>query len=267
MKKLGFIVLALALQACAPEKQKDEMIGEPAPPRLVPTSPKDNPSEAAIVIQNDPTQGSVAQAVGFYSNGQLKNADALPLSGVGFVKIFRPRQRRYATYDLVYVLSWAARKLQEIYPSRDRLMIGDMSAMEGGAIGLHASHQNGLDADVAFLRRNQTEQNPEATTGFQEKFVSPAGKVTANFDMERNWAYAKILIESGRVQRMFVDQALKTAFCSHARATGELENAKETLRRIRPYESHEDHFHVRLTCPKNSPDCMAQTEVPPGPGC
>ena len=39
------------------------------------------------------------------------------------------------------------------------------------------------------------------------------------------------------------------------------------LHRLRPWWGHDDHFHVRLSCPAGSPECETQAPVPPGDGC
>src|SRR4051812_37928745 len=154
------------------------------------------PEHSSRLCPEDPTQGEWEQAVGFYSQGSLLNASQFDLAGPGYVKIFRPRDRLYATSDLIAVIESAAIKVQAAFPHfSDRLQIGDVAARAGGTLGGHASHQNGLDADVAFLRVNHTEQNPDLTTGFQETFVRN-GKVSGNFDIERNWAFVQALVDT-----------------------------------------------------------------------
>jgi penicillin-insensitive murein endopeptidase len=37
--------------------------------------------------------------------------------------------------------------------------------------------------------------------------------------------------------------------------------------KLRPWVGHFSHFHVRLRCPANSPDCQSQAPIPPGNGC
>lgn len=261
-KSLVFVCLAAAFAASCGRDSNDEMTSGRLPDRPISV----NPARGEVAGPSDPSQGTEPQSIGFYADGSLKNADPLPLEGEGFVKIVRPRQRKFGSYDLVYVLTQSAKSLQEKYPSKDRIQVADMSQERGGAITRHASHQNGLDADVAFLRKNGTEQDPADDSGFAEKFVS-GGKVTANFDTARNWALAKIFVSSGRVQRIFVNEAIKKAFCAHAKSSGELTSGAETLRRLRVLAGHEDHFHIRLSCPKNSPQCSAQAEVPEGTGC
>jgi penicillin-insensitive murein endopeptidase len=215
---------------------------------------------------SDLFQGEHEQVRKFYSGGSLFNADLLPAEGFGYVKIHRPRQRGYGSFDLVEILKDAAAKMQIAFPSRDRTMIGDMSAEHGGYISGHASHQNGLDADVAYIRVDQTEQDPESTSGFHESFVRN-GKVTENFDYPRNWAYAKTLISTGRVQRIFVNAAIKKGFCAWAKAVNEMESERETLKRLRVISGHTDHFHIRITCPRNSPSCKPQEDMSEDTGC
>src|SRR6202043_3766668 len=62
-----------------------------------------------------------------------------------------------------------------------------------------------------------------------------------------------------RVDRIFVNPAIKRALCEqpdHA-----------WLHKIRPWYGHDEHFHVRLSCPADSPDCEEQRPVPAGDGC
>jgi len=252
----AFLPLFL-LTACGKSSSTDELIGQDAP--------QGSPF-SSINSKHDPYAGEREQVKGFYSNGSLVDADVLPAEGFGFVKIHRPRDRGWGAFDLVEILKAAAAELQNRFPSRDRVMIGDMSAKNGARLSGHASHQNGLDADVAFIRLNQTEQDVDDTGGFREHFVRN-GKLTENFDLERNWAYTKILVSTGRVQRVFVGEVIKKGLCSYVKKIGELESEHETMRRLRVVAGHTGHFHVRITCPARSPECRAQEEVPESNGC
>jgi len=42
---------------------------------------------------------------------------------------------------------------------------------------------------------------------------------------------------------------------------------EDWLSKIRPWWGHDGHFHVRLSCPDNSPLCKPQKPVPEGDGC
>jgi len=258
MKPFLFLLAIASLTACSQGNAADEITGTP--------DQRPRPQQPQRPDPEDVHQGEKEQAVNFYSRGTLVEGDVLPAEGAGFVKIHRPRNRGYGSYDLLEIIKDVSSRLQALYPSRDRIQVGDVSQVAGGQISGHVSHQNGLDADIAFLRVNQTEQHPDDTTGFRESFVEH-GRLTANFDMPRNWAFAKLLIATGRVQRIFVNEVVRKAFCEHARQTGELESAAETIRRLRIAAGHTDHFHIRVTCPLNSPRCTPQEEVPAGDGC
>lgn len=214
----------------------------------------------------DITQGQVDQAHGFYSHGTLVNASKFDLEGDGFMKIFVPRDRGYATYDMTQVVGIAASQLSHDYPDGERIQIGDVCAEHGGQLAHHASHQNGLDADIAYMRVNHREQDPQVITGFDELFVKN-GKITENFDQERVWDFVKALHGTGRLVRIFMDPVIKATLCAYADSIGETEAQTDVLRRIRPLALHQDHMHVRITCPLNSPACVKQVDPPAGTGC
>jgi penicillin-insensitive murein endopeptidase len=63
------------------------------------------------------------------------------------------------------------------------------------------------------------------------------------------------------VERIFVNPVIKRALCDKAKGD------RAWLHKVRPWYGHHDHFHVRLACPPDSPDCEAQPPLPPGDGC
>jgi len=217
---------------------------------------------------NDPTQGRLEQAIGFYTEGRLSKSSRFDLEGDGFVKIFRPRDRGWATYDFVYVIQTAAAAVKRFFPAGERLQVGDVTSEKGGQLSGHASHQSGLDGDVSFFRLSYQEQSADewGEHGFDESFVHN-GKISRNFDLERNWAFVKALTSTSRVTRIFVDSVIKKALCNYALKVGEYSETSEPLRRLRAYPNHDDHFHIRISCPGKSPRCKGQEEPPVGSGC
>jgi penicillin-insensitive murein endopeptidase len=223
---------------------------------------------------NRPDDGSFidgSKAIGFYAEGALDDAAILPDEGSAHLKIFRLRRRGYATQTLVRELVIAAESVRSQFPQGDRLQIADIADANGGTLARHSSHQNGLDADVIFYRKNHYEEDPNTSGpgGFQETFVRN-GKVTTNFDMVRNWTFVKNLVARGQVARIFVDAAIKKAFCDQSVALDPGIGAAartEILRRLRPYPNHDDHYHVRLKCPKGHGKCVNQSEPSKGSGC
>jgi penicillin-insensitive murein endopeptidase len=63
------------------------------------------------------------------------------------------------------------------------------------------------------------------------------------------------------VQRIFVNAAIKKALCREA--SGD----RAWLEKVRPWWGHDYHFHVRLRCPGDSPECKAQPPAGGGDGC
>jgi penicillin-insensitive murein endopeptidase len=262
MRKFLLISLcAFAVSACS--KDESEMSGGQGP-RVgeivddIDDSPSDKPPE---------NSKSNPQAVGFYAEGKLINDLFFPFVGEGFLKVFRDRKRNYATDYLYSVISYGAKELQRRYPDGERVQIGDISKQGGGQLSRHASHQNGLDADLSYFRKDRREMDPEGFGGFDEVFVKN-GKVTANFDVQRNYEIIKSYVSTSTVGRVFMDAQIKTKLCEYAESLNGLTDLdKETLRRMRPLENHKDHMHLRIKCPKSSPDCVTQVEPPAGTGC
>jgi penicillin-insensitive murein DD-endopeptidase len=203
---------------------------------------------------------------GFYSSGSLLHAWELPLEGDGYMRLFLHRNRGWGTRQLIELLQETAAEMNQLFPMRDRLQVGDLSAVNGGRISRHNSHQNGLDVDLTYYRLNGVEQLPDIFNGFEEDMVLK-GKISPNFDHERNWEFIKALHRHGRVQRIFVDRVIKAELCLYARARGEDESHEEILRSLRHVNNHIHHMHVRPYCPKDASDCVAQNETPPGSGC
>lgn len=203
---------------------------------------------------------------GFYSKGSILFARQLPLEGEGFMRLFLHRDRGFGSQEMLSLIQKAALEMNLRYPMRDRMQVGDIAQMKGGQISRHNSHQNGLDADIAYFRINGVEQLPDIFDGFNEDMVIN-GKLSENFDHERNWELMKSLHRYGKVQRIFVDEVIKRETCHYATSIGEDKEHVEVLRSLRPFENHIHHLHVRLRCPVAAKNCVAQEEVAVGSGC
>jgi penicillin-insensitive murein DD-endopeptidase len=216
----------------------------------------------------DVPTASVEQARGFYSKGSLVNASVVPLEGTGFIKIMRPRDRGYVTYEWMEVIKGATKLMHEEYADGEPLQIGDVAGRNGGQLAQHASHQNGLDGDVVYFRNNHHQQDPEDGSGFKELFVVDGKTISPNFDAKRNWRFINHLTDTNRLVRIFMDPVIKHELCDYSKKIGEYDaKGIEVLRHVRPYVNHRDHMHVRITCPAASTKCVAQTPVPAGSGC
>jgi penicillin-insensitive murein endopeptidase len=127
-----------------------------------------------------------------------------------------------------------------------------MSLPRGGAFGQgHTSHQSGLDVDIAYktladhLEATHLEvlQSPLVPTG-----ISSRGS-------RRLEALLRLAAADERVDRIFVGAGIKQQLCRTA--TGD----RSFLDVLRPWMGHEHHFHVRLKCPVDSPDCRPNVPV------
>lgn len=210
---------------------------------------------------------AVEQAVNFYTKGNLINPSSLSNSDQdsGILKIFQPRHRNYGSFELISMIRTVAQEIAQKYPSRERLQIGDVANLKGGSIGSHKSHQNGLDADVVYFRKNNQEQDPQWIGKYVEKFVKN-GKLSPNFDTERNWAFLEKLTSFPQVQRIFVDINIKKNLCALYASSKDL-STQRILRTLRPAPLHDDHMHIRIACPPGSIHCIPQPLPPEGNGC
>ncbi len=252
-------------------------------PKLTPKpkpSPKPTP-KPTTVWPTGPTSPTIdllslftrefSQAVGVYTSGKLEKPDLLPASGEGFKKIFQFRNRGHGTLDLISLVVAASKEVHREYPAAERVQIGDITDIDGGRQGGHLSHQNGLDADIVFFRKDRREmdagaQSKATTTGYDEQFVVK-GRVTPNFDIEANWKFIQLLVAAKSIDRIFVDRNIKQTFCEYAVAKGMRSEWQETLRKLRHEDNHADHMHVRIKCPEKSTKCRMLGEIPAGDGC
>jgi hypothetical protein len=124
------------------------------------------PPEAVIVWRR-------SRALGRPERGRLVGGVELAAAGTHLVTVdpvtgTSPNRawRRHGTDRLVEVLLRVAEEHAAAHPDTPRLVVGDLSRPHGGKFGQeyggdgHRSHQNGLDADVYYPRRDGQERIP-----------------------------------------------------------------------------------------------------------
>ena len=67
--------------------------------------------------------------------------------------------------------------------------------------------------------------------------------------------------EDPAVERIFVNAAIKKALCREAGSD------RAWLAKVRPWWGHDYHFHIRIYCPADSPQCEPQPPPESGEGC
>jgi murein endopeptidase len=112
-----------------------------------------------------------SRAVGLPYDGRLRRGVRLPAEGATYftwdpIRETTPNRawRRWGTDRLVRTTLRVARRYARANPGAARLAIGDLSRPRGGDFGAqygelgHASHQNGLDIDIYYPRRDGAER-------------------------------------------------------------------------------------------------------------
>ncbi len=201
------------------------------------------------------------QSIGQTNAGCLVGGEALPWDGAGYQAVKLNRHRYFGHPVLVdYIESLGARAEAS---GLGLIMVSDLGQAAGGPMrgSSHRSHQSGLDADI-WLRLGV----PRLPIGGRDGVSSTLVVDRANWVVNANWTpqHAELLrlaASDPRVARIFVHPAIKRALCDGAGAD------RGWLNRIRPWTGHDSHFHVRLHCPADSPDCVPQDPQPPGDGC
>lgn len=173
-----------------------------------------------------------SRPLGTPNRGRLAHGIQFPAqSGVAFTWDF-PRGvspnrpwRRWGTEKLVLTLDCVLAQSQLTDPFGQRTGVADLSRPFGGPFGPkyggqgHSSHQNGLDADVLYPRRDDCECAPLRL---------------ADIDIARSQQLVRAFVAAG-AQYVFVSPTLWRR--------GLLRGPKGV---VRPLIYHDDHLHVRL---------------------
>jgi penicillin-insensitive murein endopeptidase len=198
-----------------------------------------------------PAEGP-SRAIGGYSGGCVQGASELPLKGPGYLIMKPERRRMFGHPRLVSFVRDLGAKLSDA--GLEPLGVGDLGQARGGpAPSGHASHQNGLDADLWFS---------PGVPGMTDAPSMVAGDKPSSFWSERVPKLLALAVADAKVDRIFVNPVIKQTLCA---ATPSADRA--WLRKLRPWWGHDAHFHVRLACPEDSPECAAQPPLPAGDGC
>ncbi|MGZ3695572.1 MAG: penicillin-insensitive murein endopeptidase [Bdellovibrionota bacterium] len=196
--------------------------------------------------------------------GSLVTATQLPAQGEGFRRV-RYEDQFWGTGMMISMIDRASAEFVTKHPDLF-VYVGAVAREHGGFFPPHKSHQSGLDADIPYI----------GTKGFETQ-LEKDGSVKKSFLTEKNWDYYRLLMsqrifDNGKefpaVSMILVDPRLKTHFCEFAKTqnlTSPLD--LEILRRMRPTEGHDDHFHLRLRCSPHHPLCLRQNYDPKETGC
>lgn len=207
--------------------------------------------------------GSVPAVHGGYGKGCLAGASELPETSSGWQAMRLSRNRNWGHPTMLSYIERLSVDAQAAgWPG---LFVGDISQPRGGPMRSgHRSHQVGLDADI-WLRR------PSGKPLSRKQRERISSHVVVGRDRQRvnaHWTPShhqvlKAAASDAAVARIFVNAAIKRELCAREPNNGD----RRWLRKIRPWWGHDAHFHVRLNCPNDSPECVGQAPIPAGDGC
>lgn len=199
-------------------------------------------------------------AIGYYSKGCGQGFVQLPETGPSWQAMRLSRNRNWGHPDLVNFLIGLSQAAQKA--GWQGLYIGDLSQPRGGPmLSGHASHQMGLDADIWMLPPSSLRLSPAQRESISSvSVVNGRGTGLSQYWSGSHMAIIRAAARDSRVERIFVDPVAKVAMCQMERGD------KRWLRKVRPLNNHDYHFHVRLSCPKGS-ICQRQDPPPAGDGC
>ena len=166
------------------------------------------------------------------------------------------QERSYGHPGLILMLERSAKDLQRVAPG-SVLAVGDISGANGGPLAGHHSHQSGRDADVAFYVLD--ENGKSTVVDHYVKFGANGQALDASgyvFDDWRNWLLVQSWVRDQRagLSHIFISRPLRQRLITYA--TNQPAFAKYVsevsalLKQPEDAEPHDDHFHVRISCPE-----------------
>jgi penicillin-insensitive murein DD-endopeptidase len=257
---LALCAVLFFAHGAANAQDKGTLDPKPLPPLAKPDGPGTLAKEL-FARKTTPSQGP-ARSIGFYSHGCIAGAVALPVDGETWQVMRVSRNRNWGHPELIQFIEQLADKATRT--GWHGLLIGDMSQPRGGPLlAGHTSHQVGLDVDIwltpmpahAFTRLEREDMMATMVVAANRKDVDPKVWTPAHT------ALIKAAASDQRVTRVFVNPAIKKALC---REPGD---DRAWLGKIQPWLGHDWHFHVRLGCQPDSPDCEPQPPRDAGDGC
>ena len=163
-----------------------------------------------------------SEAHGVPFGGHLHDGVALPVEGRDWItwdpandQVPNRAWRLHGTDKLVRTVVRIARAHRAANPGAPPLLIGDLSATEGGPLDHHVSHQNGLDVDIYYPRLDRKPLEPTSVD-------------------QIDLALAQDLVDR------FAAAGAQFIFVGYNTPLSGLAG------RVQPYRYHDNHLHVRL---------------------
>ena len=224
----------------------------------------------ALATPSSPRRGAVAKraplpappkpgSVGHPNEGRLEGGVRLDTSRP-YLRVVPSHERRDARWGLpalVGMIDRAARAVAKRYPDAS-LNVGDLSLRSGGELLRHNSHESGRDADLGFYVVDAAGKSVHARTFVQfDETLKSSAAGGARFDLARNWLLVQHMVTDpvAQVSHIFVAEPLRKRLLAHARSIGVSQRIldRAAIAMMQPSNAlpHDDHFHVRISCPRS----------------
>jgi penicillin-insensitive murein endopeptidase len=262
MPRFLFALLLVLIAACSGAAAQDRGTVDPKP--LPPLEKPDDPNTPAKELFGRKTApvAMEARSIGYYTHGCLAGGRALPINGPTWQVMRLSRNRNWGHPNLIKYLERFANKAPSI--GWAGLLVGDMAQPRGGPMLTgHWSHQVGLDADIWLTPmpdRELTRQEREEMSA-TNVVADDWNDVRPDVWSEKYINLYKMAAKDPEVERVLANPAIKKALCR------DVKGDRSWLHKIRPVVGHNYHFHIRIGCPADSPECKAQLVTPTDEGC
>ncbi len=199
----------------------------------------------------------LGQSHGHTNAGHLRRPTRLA-KGKGYY--IRRAHRSYGAEHTVAYTKRMIRSVRRQFPKVHTLAIGDISAVNGGKITRHASHQSGRDIDIGFYFRRKP-------SGYPSSFVVATMK---NLHFGATWKMLREFVDLANrplgVEKIFMSYSTQRILYKMAKKRGIPERQLRAMFQyprgrfasegfIRHEPGHDEHIHVRFKCPPRDTGC------------
>lgn len=201
------------------------------------------------------------RVIGGPTVGCIGGAVQLPPQGPGYQTIHVAISHFWGAPGTVAAIEQLGQEAQRA--GLGTILVEEISRGRGGPItGAHASHQTGLDADIALDTPRRVLSSAERETVELVSVVRPDRRDIRPERWNENIVTLLLLAtQLPGVDRVLVNPAIKQQLCRSV--TGD----RSWLRYIRPWYGHAAHMHVHFRCPAGQASCVDIPPPPPGDSC
>ncbi len=179
-----------------------------------------------------------AMSVGLPNTGYLVNGVRMPHGDDWVITV---PSHAFGTEETVRQLGECITATRAEFPDSPRVMLGSLSAEQGGKLAPHKSHRTGRDADVYFFRKPGAMWSKAATE--------------QDIDLPRTWSLLRCFVTKSDVDMVLIDRKVQGWLQRYALSIGEPPEWVDELFHDRPHTKsalvrhvpgHVAHMHVRF---------------------